>query len=120
GTCYILLDYSNEGCDENGDGQVTFDDMPQGTYTVRQTRTPAGYPTVNDFPITIDDRYPNVPVGYLVRQAPEQNATGTRNVSVVFIDSRTSTKIVPVPICLQFQGVSIVGCDDDLPDGQID
>jgi hypothetical protein len=120
GACYVLVDYSEEGCDENGDGQVTFDDMPPGTYTVHQTQAPAGYPTINDFPVTIDGTFPNVPAGYLVRQAPEQNAPGTRNVSVVFIDSRTHTKIVPSPICLQIGTVSEVGCDDDLPDGQID
>ncbi len=120
GTCYILLDYSNEGCDENGDGQVTFDDVPPGTYTVRQTQAPAGYPTVNDFPITIDNAYPNVPVGYIVKQAPQQNTSSTRNVSFLFIDSATSTKIVPSPICLQIGTVSEVGCDDHLVDGQVD
>jgi hypothetical protein len=54
GACYVLLDYSNEGCDENGDGQVTFDDIPFGTYTVQQTRTPAGYPTINDYTINVE------------------------------------------------------------------
>jgi hypothetical protein len=39
---------------------------------------------------------------------------------VVFIDSQTRTKIDPSPVCLQFQNVSEVGCDDDLPDGQVD
>lgn len=119
GTCYVLVDYSNEGCDENGDGQVTFDDVPAGTYTVRQTQTPAGYPTINAFPIVVDDTYPNVPVGYLVRQAVDQYAPGTRNVSVVFVDSRQDTKVVS-SICVQFVGGSNVGCDRDLVDGQID
>ncbi|HWV25531.1 MAG TPA: SpaA isopeptide-forming pilin-related protein, partial [Thermomicrobiales bacterium] len=120
GTCYVLVDFSNEGCDENGDGQVTFDDVPTGTYTVRQTQKPAGYPTANDLPITVDTTFPNVPVGYLVRQATAQNAPGTRNVSFLFVDSRTKAKIVPSPICLQIGNVSDVGCDEDLVDGQID
>ncbi|CAN0463523.1 unnamed protein product, partial [Phaeothamnion confervicola] len=55
GTCYVLVDYSNEGCDENGDGQVAFATIPPGTYTVHQTQTPNGYPTINDFAITVDD-----------------------------------------------------------------
>ena len=120
GTCYVLVNYSNEGCDENGDGQVAFDDIPVGTWTVHQTQTPAGYLTINDFPITVDDAFQNVPVGYVVKQAPEQNTPDTRNASFVFIDSRASTKIVPSPICLLIGDVSGLGCDDDLPDGQID
>ncbi|MGI8484215.1 MAG: MSCRAMM family protein [Thermomicrobiales bacterium] len=120
GTCYILLNSSNEGCDENSDGQVTFAAMPPGTYTVRQTRTPAGFPTINDFPITVDDTFPNVPVGYLVKQARDQNTAGTRNVTFVFVDSRAYTKIVPAQFCLKIGTVSNVGCDEDLIDGQID
>ncbi|MGN6030300.1 MAG: MSCRAMM family protein [Thermomicrobiales bacterium] len=120
GTCYVLVDASNVGCDENGDGQVTFADMEPGTYTVHQTTAPAGYQPVSDFRITIDDAFPAVPVGYLVKQAPRQNTARTRNVSVVFVDSRTYTKVDPSPICMQLVGASNVGCDEDLVDGQID
>lgn len=120
GTCYVLVDYSNEGCDENGDGQVTFATIPPGTYTVHQTQTPNGYPTINDFEITVDDQFPSVSVGYIVRQASNQNVANARNVSVVFVDSRTYTKVDPSPICMQFVGASNVGCDEDLVDGQID
>ncbi|MGB3330068.1 MAG: SpaA isopeptide-forming pilin-related protein [Thermomicrobiales bacterium] len=120
GTCYTLLDFSNEGCDENGDGQVTFAAVPPGTYTVHQTRTPAGYPSVNDFPITVDRAFPDVPVGFLVKQAPEQNRGGTRNVTFAFVDSRTETKVVPAQVCIRIGTVSEVGCDEDLVDGQID
>jgi len=35
--CYILVDFSNEGCDENQDGAITFRDVPLGIYTLRQT-----------------------------------------------------------------------------------
>lgn len=118
GTCYVLVGYSNEGCDENGDGQVTFAAIPPGTYTVRQTLTPAGYPTINDYDITIENQS-GVPLGFIVKQAVEQNAPNTRNVSVVFVDSRKYTKISS-SICVQFVGASNVGCDEDLLDGQID
>jgi hypothetical protein len=126
GTCYVLAGYSNEGCDENGDGQVTFDDIPFGTYTVQQTQTPAGYPAINDYPINVEPVQgmagggsAGVPVGFIVRQAPEQNAPDTRNVSVMLIDVSTNTKL-PMDACVRIVGVSNEGCDDDLQDGQID
>ncbi len=30
GACFVLQDYSNEGCDENGDGRILFSDIPLG------------------------------------------------------------------------------------------
>lgn len=118
GTCYVLVNYSNEGCDENGDGQVTFAQIPAGTYTVRQTQTPAGYTSINDFAINVAGSFGN-PQGFLVRQAPEQNTPGSRNVSFVFVDSQTNQRIVS-SICVEMVGASNVGCDQDLRDGQID
>lgn len=119
GTCYVLVGYSNVGCDENGDGQVTFADIPVGTYTVRQTQTPIGYPTINDHEITVESIGGGIPLGFVVRQAPEQNAANTRNVSVVLIDSQTGARVVS-DICVELVGASNVGCDEDLQDGQID
>lgn len=126
GACYVLIGYSNEGCDENGDGQVTFADIPEGTYTVRQTQTPAGYPAINDYeihvaPMPVDGGGvpPAIPQGFVVRQAPEQNAPGTRHVSVVLVGSGTTEKFQG-GVCAEIVGASNVGCDDDLSDGQID
>ena len=126
GTCYVLVDASNEGCDENGDGQVTFAAIPPGTYTVHQTRTPAGYPTIDDYDIHVDPvrGLPGsgsfgVPLGFIVRQAPDQNAPDTRNVSVVLLDMRTHERVV-ADVCVELVGASNVGCDEDLRDGQID
>lgn len=42
GACFSLRGYSNVGCDENGDGQVDFADIPYGTYVVDVERYPAG------------------------------------------------------------------------------
>lgn len=125
GTCYVLLDFSNEGCDENGDGQVTFAAIPYGDYTVRQTLTPSGYPTIDDYTITVGPvrglpgGSVDVPLGFVVKQAPEQNAPGTRNISVVLIDATTRDKVV-AGACVELVGASLVGCDEDLLDGQID
>lgn len=124
--CYVLADFSNEGCDENGDGQVTFAQIPPGTYTVRQTKTPAGYPAVYDFEIRVlpvgnlpQGEIWQIPLGFVVKQAPEQNAPNTLNVSVILIDYATGEKL-DTGICAELAGISNVGCDDDLVDGQID
>jgi hypothetical protein len=116
-TCYVLAGYSNEGCDENGDGQVTFDAIPFGAYTVQQTRVPAGYPAVSDF--EIDVLPTDYPTGFVIRQASQPSAADTRNVSVMLIDSATNTKM-PMDACVQIVNASNIGCDEDLVDGQID
>ncbi len=124
GTCYVLVDYSNQGCDENGDGQVTFAAIPYGTYTVRQTLTPPGYPTINDYTIAVQPVQglpggaSGGPLGFIVKQAPEQNAPDTRNISIFMFDSRTGEKVTG--LCAEIIGASNVGCDNDLRDGQID
>jgi hypothetical protein len=117
--CYILLEYGNAACDENEDGQITYKDVPVGTYTVHQTQTPGGYPTAPDFAIRVDGPYPDVPLGYVVRQATQQVSLGSRNVSVVFVDSRTHAK-VESNICVELVGGTEAACDDALVDGQID
>ncbi len=122
--CYVV-GQSNEGCDRNGDGQVTFEAIPYGTYTVRQTQTPAGYPAVNDYTINVQPtgymEGPSfgTPLGLIVRQAPEQNAPNTRNVSVVFLDMVTHERVT-TGACVELIGASNVGCDRDLIDGQVD
>lgn len=117
--CYVLVGYSNVGCDENGDGQITFASIPPGAYTVRQVRTPAGYQTIEDFTIDVRPVLGGVPLSFIVRQAPNQNAPGTRNFSVVLLDSVTGARIA-TGICAEIVGASNVGCDNDLLDGQID
>ena len=124
GACYVLVDYSNVGCDENGDGQVTFAAIPSRTYTVRQIQSPAGYAPINDFTIDVQPFHGMskdyaISLGFVVKQAPQQNSPKTRNVSMVFVDSRKYTKVVS-DICVQFVGASNLGCDEDLVDGQID
>ncbi|HWV24182.1 MAG TPA: SpaA isopeptide-forming pilin-related protein [Thermomicrobiales bacterium] len=118
GTCYELAGYSNTGCDENGDGQVTFADIPFGTYTVHQTQAPSGYPIIDDFEIFV--QHNDFPLGYIVKQARTQNTPKTRNVSVVLVNTATNQKVVSSETCLQIVDASNIGCDNDLTDGQID
>ena len=42
GACFQLRDYSNVGCDQNGDGQVEFADIPYGEFIIDLVRSPAG------------------------------------------------------------------------------
>lgn len=119
GACYSLRDVSKGRCDGNNDGEVRFRDVPPGVYTVHQTSAPHGFAVIRDFQITVDDAFPEVPVGYVVRQSRDQEMAGTRNVSVIFVNSHTYEK-VSSGICMTFEGASDRGCDDDLEDGQID
>lgn len=56
GVCLSLRGYSNVGCDENGDGQVDFSDIPYGTYIIDVERYPAGrtlvYPANVSLPVS--------------------------------------------------------------------
>ena len=116
GACYIIEGASVEGCDENGDGQVDFADVPPGIFTVRQTRAPAGHAPVNDFRISVVALDPEQSL--VVRQAPTQHDAGHRNVSVVFYDTETGQRLRG-GTCLEIVGASLEGCDENA-DGQVD
>lgn len=117
GACYVLVDYSNEGCDENTDGQVDFAAIPFGDYTVHQTRAPEGYTPIDDYTITVPPT--SVPTGFVVKQAAEQNAPGTRNVSFILVDAATDARVVG-DTCMRIIDASNIGCDERRRDGQID
>jgi len=116
GVCYIIEGASIEGCDENGDGQVDYEDVTPGTYTVRQTLTPAGYPQVRPFEIVITRDDPAQ--AFIVKQAPDQNDASHRNLSIVLVDKATGARITGADACLRV-GESEIGCDEN-EDGQID
>src|SRR6185369_14400916 len=51
--CFVLKDFSNTGCDENGDGLIRYEGVPAGDYLVDQVQPAAGYVTVHDVAITV-------------------------------------------------------------------
>lgn len=62
GACFQLVDASGNTvgepvCDEDGDlpddGRIGFFDVPAGDYQLRETRTPDGYETAADTPVTV-------------------------------------------------------------------
>lgn len=59
GACYLINGGSIEGCDENGDGQVDFQGVVPGTYTVTETKAPAGYLLNEDFTVTFPSGQPS-------------------------------------------------------------
>ena len=56
--CYTIINASEEGCDENGDGLIRYQGVASGTFTVTQTERASGYLPVGDFPLTIGSSGP--------------------------------------------------------------
>lgn len=120
GACYELVGYSNVGCDENNDGQVTFDDIPLGQYTVHQVTPPTGYQRIADYTLQVAWWTPDDFLGLVVQQAPKQTDGTTDHVSLVFLDVTTLERVASPQTCAELVGGSLVGCDDSLVDGQVD
>lgn len=124
--CYQLLDYSNIGCDENGDGHITFEDIPLGDYTIQQTTTPEGYDPMGDYDVSILAGPSNYtgPVVILLAQGAEQAPENHFNVSIVYYDVAAGERVQNAENCIQlFQAnepITRVGCDEDVVDGQVD
>ena len=119
GACYQLVGQTDVGCDDDGDGQVGFDQIPPGTYTVTQTQPPAGLTAIDDFEIQVEAPYPGGSMGIVVKQDAQQNAPDTRNFSVILIDAATGERLVS-DICVELVDAATSQCDGDLKDGQID
>jgi uncharacterized surface anchored protein len=117
GACYIILDASIEGCDENNDGQVDYEGVVPGTYTIHQTKAPAGHAAINDFEAQISEFDPEQSI--LVKQAKEQYAAGFRNVSVAVYDVDSGQRVKGEDVCVVLVDFSNEGCDLN-SDGQID
>ena len=117
GACYIILDASIEGCDENEDGQVDFEDVSPGTYEVTQTNAPDGFDEIDDFTIQINNFDPGQSM--LIVQREEQYEPGFRNVSVVIFDWDTDERITSDNACAVLVDFSNEGCDLN-EDGQVD
>lgn len=113
--CYVIKDWSNEGCDENRDGSVTFKGVAPGTWTIHQTKRASGYLPVGDFEMTIASApaTQHIPV-YLMpdRTVPRTTA----DISLQTFDA-SSMNLVP-GACYLIEGGSINGCDEN-SDGQV-
>lgn len=124
--CYQFKDYSKIGCDENGDGHITYADIPLGDYTIQQTTTPEGYDPMGDYDVSIlagPNDYAG-PVVILLAQGEEQAPENHYNVSVVYYDVATGDRVENEDNCIQLfkagEPITKVGCDEDVVDGQVD
>ena len=114
GACVILHGGSNEGCDENGDGQITFQDVATGTYLLEETSTPDGAYTFGSQWVTVDRD------GEVLVLRPMSGAHpggGTADVSLATRDPNTGNLLPGA--CYIILNASIEGCDENR-DGQID
>jgi uncharacterized surface anchored protein len=117
GACYIILDASIEGCDENDDGQVDYEDVVPGTYTIHQTTAPDGWDLIDDFEAQVSEFDPEQSI--LIKQFEEQYAPGFRNVSVAIYDLDSGQRVKGADTCVVLVDFSNEGCDENA-DGQID
>lgn len=113
--CYELEGYSNVGCDENRDGNVSFADIPYGTYTVV-----ASYPNGSDyrvepFQINVDAANSEF-LAHAVNQHQENPAEGVVDVLLLTRDPETGESLTDV--CFELVGYSNIGCDEN-NDGRV-
>jgi hypothetical protein len=114
--CYVLLGYSQEGCDLNGDGAVLFEDVAYGTYTVRQTADLGAGRYVNDFTITVSGAVPDF-VAFIITEGvdvpgsdgPSRPQSGTRDLYIATVANDASY----YDACYVLVGYSQEGCDDN-------
>jgi uncharacterized surface anchored protein len=114
GACYVIVNASIEGCDENGDGKVDYRDVTPGTYTVHQMKAPDDLPAMPDQVVTITNA-PNQLID--LYQMPPASQTGTR-VAIVSVDRDTGEPILG-GACYIIVNASNEGCDEN-GDGQVD
>ena len=120
GACYVLVDFSNEGCDENKDGRVEFEDVPAGTYEVDQTTAPGDEDPVERFMIEVIDEAAEQ--GIVVKQARFQTDDDHRHVSILYQDPYTGELVKSEETCVTLvndEYESAEGCDEN-EDGQVD
>ncbi len=120
GACYVLIDFSNEGCDENEAGRVEFKDVPAGIYEVDQTTAPGDEDLIERFTIEVIDEADEQ--GIVVKQERFQTDEDHRHVSVLFQDPYTGELVKGVDVCIELANAdyrSNKGCDDN-EDGQVD
>lgn len=122
GACYVLDGYSDVGCDDDGNGIVTFADIPWGTYTVLQMQPSEDHERMDAYEIYLQPFEENSSGMVIIPliQADQQGHETSTNISVLVVDSETGNRVASEDTCVQFPGMTNVGCDDDVTDGQID
>ncbi|MEA2595793.1 MAG: hypothetical protein QOF01_2262 [Thermomicrobiales bacterium] len=114
GACFVIVDWSEEGCDENGDGDVTFQDVAVGLYTVTMTRVPSGYLPVGDFPIAVQEGDGQVFGAFLISKS---QGDGQFDIALRALGHFSNDVLTGA--CFLLYGGSIEGCDEN-NDGRVE
>jgi len=114
--CYVFVDFSQQGCDENGDGLIRFQGMNLGDYVVTQTVRAPGYLPMGDFPVTIHERGDDQIIHVELARA-DGVARGPFEISIAPFDARTGRLVTGG--CFVLHGGSLEGCDEN-GDGRVD
>ena len=107
----MIIDWSEEGCDQNGDGQVDFAGVKPGTYTVTQTKSPSGF-TPAEVSRSLSKTSPDKSLRCVLTYAPI-----VRDVAIVSRDAESGNRLIGA--CYIIDGASLEGCDEN-NDGQVD
>ncbi len=110
--CYVLVGYSNVGCDENKDGNVLFEDIPYGEYEVEPVYTDNSVNTVEPFSITVNES--NTDFTTITEGGRDNNQT--TDVYLLTRDPETGEALTDV--CYELVGYSNIGCDEN-GDGRV-
>jgi hypothetical protein len=120
--CYVIVGYSEVGCDENGDGKVTFAEIPYGSYTVQQTANLGAGRSVPDFTIQVTgsinaEGYEGFTATIVGGSGSSAGSGSTSGYSDVAIEPSENGRTV-YDACFVIVGYSEVGCDDNR-DGKV-
>ncbi|MGE3798433.1 MAG: SpaA isopeptide-forming pilin-related protein, partial [Thermomicrobiales bacterium] len=108
GACYEL-DTGASFCDDDGDGVVTLADLPNGDYSVVQTRTPDGVQLVEPFQLNVNGNA-DLQVPHQAVEAPEEPEQPA-GFTIGFVSVDENQNGLPFA-CYSLDGGDPV-CDDD-------
>jgi uncharacterized surface anchored protein len=115
GACVIFSGGSQEGCDENRDGRITFEGIPVGSYLLRETVAPTGYTPPSDRWIAVQVTGRTI----FLPHAPAAEVQPAGHVDVALVTRDPDSGDVLPGACSIILDASIEGCDEN-NDGQVD
>ncbi len=104
--CFVIVNISNEGCDETGDGYIAFQDIAPGTYALTQTRDAAGYVSIGTTSVSVNADSPEQVIFVPLQRASTTTSTTRHfNISIVALDDTTGVAI-PGPVSSSMMSAS--------------
>ncbi len=117
--CYQLAGYSQVGCDENGDGNVLFEDIPYGRYLVVASYPGGSNHRVAPFHIDVAANNTDIVAFAETRSSPVPQTGFIKDKTELFLITRDpETGDALTGACYELVGYSNVGCDEN-NDGRV-